>query len=47
VADIEAAVVRCPANRALDLQNAMIAEYRPKFNVAEKPKGFWETFLGG
>ena len=44
---VEVAVVRCPANRALDLQNAMIAEYRPKLNVAEKPKGFWETILGG
>lgn len=40
------AVVRCPAARALDLQNAMIAEYRPKLNVAEKPKGFWETIFG-
>jgi hypothetical protein len=47
VSKVEVAVVRCPAARALDLQNAMIAEYRPKLNVAEKPKGFWETFLGG
>ena len=44
---VEVAVVRCPANRALDLQNAMIAEYRPKLNVAEKPRGFWKTLLGG
>jgi hypothetical protein len=44
---VEVAVVRCPAARARDLQNAMIAEYRPKLNVAEKPKGFWETILGG
>src|SRR5208282_6019360 len=40
---VEVAVVRCPAARALDLQNAMIAEYRPKLNIAEKPKGFFET----
>ena len=44
---VEVAVVRCPAARALDLQDAMIAEYRPKFNVAEKPKGFLETIFGG
>jgi hypothetical protein len=47
VSKVEVAVVRCPAARALDLQNAMIAEYCPKLNVAEKPKGFWETILGG
>jgi excinuclease UvrABC nuclease subunit len=46
-AKVEVAVVRCPANRALDLQNAMIAEYSPKLNVAEKPKGFWESIFGG
>jgi hypothetical protein len=33
-------------NRAFDLQNAMIEEYRPKLNVAEKPKSFWETIIG-
>lgn len=44
---VEVAVVRCPAARALDLQNAMIAEYRPKHNVAEKPKGFLERIFGG
>ena len=44
---VEAAVVRCPANRALDLQNTMIAEYKPKFNVAEKPRGILETIFGG
>ncbi|HTX21604.1 MAG TPA: hypothetical protein VMD27_07090 [Candidatus Aquilonibacter sp.] len=47
VSKVEVAVVRCPAARALDLQNAMIAEYRPKLNVAEKPKSFWESLLGG
>ena len=47
VSKVEVAVVRCPAARALDLQNAMIEEYRPKLNVAEKPKGFWETILSG
>jgi hypothetical protein len=44
---VEVAVVRCPANRAIDLQNAMIAEYRPKLNVTEKPKSFLETIFGG
>jgi excinuclease UvrABC nuclease subunit len=47
VSKVEVAVVRCPAARAIDLQNAMIAEYRPKHNVAEKPKGFWESIFGG
>lgn len=41
---VEVAIVRCPANRALDLQNNMIAEFRPKLNVAEKP-GFWEAIF--
>ncbi len=47
VSKVEVAVVRCPAARAIDLQNAMIAEYRPKLNIAEKPKGFLETIFGG
>ena len=47
VSKVEVAVVRCPATRALDLQNAMIEEYRPKLNVAEKPKSFLETIFGG
>lgn len=47
VSKVEVAVVRCPASRALDLQNAMIAEYGPKLNVAEKPKSFFETIFGG
>ena len=47
VSKVEVAVVRCPAARALDLQNAMIEEYRPKLNVAEKPKSFLETIFGG
>lgn len=34
---VEVAVVRCPAARALDLQNAMIAEYRPKLNTIANP----------
>ena len=41
---VEVAVVRCPANKALELQNAMIADFRPKLNIAEKP-GFWESFF--
>ncbi len=44
---VEVAVIRTPAAKAVDLQNAVIAEYRPKFNVAEKPKGFLETIFGG
>lgn len=44
---VEVAVVRCPAARAIDLQNAMIAEYHPKHNVAETPNGFLETIFGG
>ncbi len=43
-AKVEVAVVRTPAARALDLQNNMIVEFRPKLNVAEKP-GFWESIL--
>ncbi len=42
---VEVAIVRCPAARAVDIQNSMIAEYRPKLNVAEKP-GFWEAIFG-
>lgn len=37
VSKVEVAIVRCPASRALDLQNALIAEYRPKFNTAANP----------
>lgn len=37
VSKIEVAIVRCPASRALDLQNALIAEYRPKLNTAANP----------
>jgi excinuclease UvrABC nuclease subunit len=47
VSKVEVAVIRTPAGKAVELQNAVIAEYRPKLNVAEKPKGFWETILGG
>ena len=34
---VEVAVVRCPANRALALQNTLIAEYRPRLNTAANP----------
>ena len=37
VSKVEVAVVRCPASRALDLQNAMIEEYRPKLNIISNP----------
>ncbi len=47
VSKVEVAVIRTPAAKAIELQNAVIAEYRPKFNIAEKPKGFLETIFGG
>ena len=47
VSKVEVAVIRTPAAKAVETQNAVIAEYEPKLNVAEKPKGFWETILGG
>jgi excinuclease UvrABC nuclease subunit len=37
VSKVEVAAVRCPAARALDLQNALIAEYRPKLNTTANP----------
>ncbi len=45
VSKVEVAVVRTPAASAIGLQNSMIAEFMPKLNVAEKPKGFWETLF--
>jgi len=47
VSKVEVAVIRTPAGKAIELQNAVIAEYKPKFNVVEKPKGFLETIFGG
>lgn len=46
VSKVEVAVIRTPAAKAIELQNAVIAEYRPKFNIAEKP-GFWESIFKG
>ena len=34
---VEVAVVRCPADRALALQNALIEEYRPRLNTTANP----------
>jgi hypothetical protein len=34
---VEVAVVRCPGNRAITLQNALIEEYRPRLNTASNP----------
>jgi len=34
---VEVAVVRCPANRAIGLQNSIIEEYRPRLNTAANP----------
>ena len=45
VSTVEVAIVRTPANKALETQNAIIAEYAPKLNVVGKPKGFWETLF--
>jgi excinuclease UvrABC nuclease subunit len=38
VSKVEVAIVRCPAARALDLQDAMILEYRPKLNTIANPE---------
>jgi hypothetical protein len=43
---IEVAIVRTPANRALEIQIALIEEHRPKLNVTDKPPGFWEKLTG-
>ncbi len=37
---VQVAIVRCPAKQAVDLQDNLIAEFRPKDNIANKP-GFW------
>lgn len=34
---VEVAVVRCPASRAIALQNSVIQEYRPRLNTAANP----------
>jgi len=37
VSKVEVAIVRCPAKRALDLQNSTIEEYRPRLNTIANP----------
>ena len=37
VTKYEVAIVRVPAAKAVELQNTLIAEYRPELNVMEKP----------
>ena len=37
VSKVEVAVVRCPANRAVALQNSLIEEYRPRLNTVANP----------
>ena len=37
VSKVEVAVVRCPANRAIALQNSLIEEYRPRLNTTANP----------
>jgi hypothetical protein len=44
---VEVAIIRTPPEKAVELQNAVIAEYNPKINVLEKPKGLFETIFGG
>jgi excinuclease UvrABC nuclease subunit len=34
---VEVAVVRCPASRALALQDSLIEEYRPRLNTTANP----------
>ncbi len=43
VSKVEVAVVRMPAGKAVETQNALIAEYSPTLNVAEKPQR-WTLF---
>jgi excinuclease UvrABC nuclease subunit len=47
VSKVEVAVIRTSPGKAVELQNAVIADYNPKLNIAEKPKGFLETIFGG
>ena len=37
VSKVEVAIVRCPAKRALALQNSIIEEYRPRLNITANP----------
>jgi len=36
-AGVEVATVRCPASQAVELQNALIEEHRPRYNTQGKP----------
>lgn len=47
VSKVEVAVIRTPAERAVETQRTLIAEYAPRLNVTDKPKGFWETIWSG
>ncbi len=44
--DVMVAVVRCPDSKAVELQNSIIAEYRPKLNDIGKPKNWMERLFG-
>lgn len=46
VSKVEVAVIRTPTAKAIELQSSLIAEYRPELNVADKPKGFFESIFG-
>jgi len=43
----EVAVILTSAEKAIELESALIAEHQPKFNVAEKTPGFFESIFGG
>jgi len=43
VSKIEVAIIRTLAGKAVETQNALIAEYRPELNAAEKPER-WTIF---
>ena len=46
VSKVEVATIKTRAANAVEMQNAIIAEYAPELNVIGKPKGFWETLFG-
>ncbi len=42
---VEIAIVNTRKEKAIEFQNALIEEYKPKLNVVGKA-GFWETLFG-
>ncbi len=47
VSKVEVAVIRTPAEKAVETQNALVTEYRPELNATGKPKGILEVLFGG